>query len=395
VSAATSTSAASSRAVTPEPGVAVRLDGVTKRFGAVLAVDDVDLDVLEGEFLTMLGPSGSGKTTMLRMIAGFERPTAGRVLLHGEDVTTWPPFDRDVNTVFQDYALFPHMSVAANVEYGLRVKRVAKAERRTRVDEALEVVRLSGFETRRPTQLSGGQRQRVALARALINRPRVLLLDEPLAALDRKLREEMQVELKQIQEHVGITFVLVTHDQGEALTMSDRIAVFNVGRVEQVGTPADVYERPATDFVAGFVGASNVLEGSAAASLLGSAAPVTIRPEKIRLAEPGTEPTDGEVAAPGEIRDVRYLGSDTRYRVALDAGADLVVDSQNLTTTSTDATAAQGRRVTLVFRREHVRAIAITKDSEEPDPDEGLRGDAPQQIDPADNTSDEKEGVTG
>jgi len=345
--------------------VAVRLEAVTKRFGAVVAVDRVDLEVLDGEFLTMLGPSGSGKTTMLRLVAGFELPSEGRILLHGDDVTRWPPFDRDVNTVFQDYALFPHMSVAQNVEYGLKVKKVARAERRARVEETLGVVRLTGFEARRPAQLSGGQRQRVALARALVNRPRVLLLDEPLAALDRKLREEMQVELKQIQEHVGITFVLVTHDQSEALTMSDRIAVFNEGRVEQIGSPADVYERPETEFVADFVGTSNVLEGPAAVALLGASAPVTIRPEKIRLAEPGTVTAAGEVAAPGEIRAVRYLGSDTRYRVALDAGGELVVDSQNLTTTSTDAHQAQGKRVELVFRREHARTIATAEEPED------------------------------
>jgi putative spermidine/putrescine transport system ATP-binding protein len=362
--------AAPARVTTVSAGpvdTAVRLEHVTKRFGAVTAVDAVDLDVLEGEFLTMLGPSGSGKTTMLRLIAGFERPTDGRILLHGDDVTGWPPFDRDVNTVFQDYALFPHMSVAQNVEYGLRVKRVGKAERADRVAEILGVVRLVGFEGRRPAQLSGGQRQRVALARALVNRPRVLLLDEPLAALDRKLREEMQVELKQIQEQVGITFVLVTHDQSEALTMSDRIAVFNDGRVEQVGSPADVYERPETEFVADFVGTSNVLEGPAAAAVLGSPAAVTIRPEKIRLEEPGAPVADGELAAPGEIRTVLYLGSETRYRVALEAGGELVVDSQNLKTTSSDALAAQGRRVELVFRREHARAITIeAHDDSEP-----------------------------
>jgi len=348
----------------PDAAVAVRLEGVTKRFGSILAVDAVDLDVLEGEFLTMLGPSGSGKTTMLRLIAGFETPTGGRVLLHGDDMTTWPPFDRDVNTVFQDYALFPHMSVAQNVEYGLRVKRVPKAQRKARVEEALGVVRLVGMEGRRPTQLSGGQRQRVALARALVNRPRVLLLDEPLAALDRKLREEMQIELKQIQEHVGITFVLVTHDQSEALTMSDRIAVFNNGRLEQVGSPADVYERPETEFVADFVGTSNLLEGAAAADILGDSAPVSIRPEKIRFGAPGEPAGDGEIVAHGTIRDVRYLGSDTRYRVALDAGGDLVVDSQNLATTSSDALDAQGRRVELVFRREHVRQIATSLESD-------------------------------
>jgi putative spermidine/putrescine transport system ATP-binding protein len=347
--------------------VAVRLEQVTKRFGSVVAVDRVDLDVIDGEFLTMLGPSGSGKTTMLRLVAGFELPTEGRVLLHGEDVTRRAPFDRDVNTVFQDYALFPHMSVAKNVEYGLKVKKIARAERRARVEETLGVVRLVGFEDRRPAQLSGGQRQRVALARALVNRPRVLLLDEPLAALDRKLREEMQVELKQIQEHVGITFVLVTHDQGEALTMSDRIAVFNEGRVEQVGTPADVYERPATEFVADFVGTSNVLEGPAAVAVFGEPTAVTIRPEKIRLVEPGTPVVDGELAAPGEVRDVRYLGPDTRYRVALDAGGELVVNSQNLSTTSSDALAARGRRVELVFRREHARAIATSDEHDDSD----------------------------
>ena len=353
--------------------VAVRLERVTKRFGSVLAVDEVDLDVRHGEFLTMLGPSGSGKTTMLRMIAGFELPTAGRVFLEGRDVTNWPPFDRDVNTVFQDYALFPHMSVAKNIEYGLRVKKVARSERVTRVDEALDVVRLAGFEDRKPAQLSGGQRQRVALARALINRPRVLLLDEPLAALDRKLREEMQVELKHIQQRVGITFVLVTHDQGEALTMSDRIAVFNNGRVEQIASPAEIYERPATPFVADFVGTSNLLSGAAAQSILGDPSPVSIRPEKIRLGEPDEVAADGEVAAPGTIRDVLYLGSDTRYRVSLDADAELIVDRQNLAVTSTDALTARGRRVALVFRREHALPIAIAASAR---PDTGLdKGD--------------------
>jgi putative spermidine/putrescine transport system ATP-binding protein len=294
------------------------------------------------------------------MIAGFERPTSGRVVLHDEDVTDWPPFDRDVNTVFQDYALFPHMTVAKNIEYGLRVKKVPRSERKERVTEALDVVRLGGFEDRRPSQLSGGQRQRVALARALVNRPRVLLLDEPLAALDRKLREEMQVELKHIQERVGITFVLVTHDQGEALTMSDRIAVFNNGRVQQIASPAEIYEAPSTPFVADFVGTSNLLSGDAATALLGDDAPVTVRPEKIRLGDAGETAGDGEIAAPGTITDVLYLGSDTRYRVAIDAGAELIVDRQNLTVTSTDALTARGRPVVLIFRREHVRPVATT-----------------------------------
>ncbi len=260
---------------------AVRLEGVRKEYGdavgrrvgrntdtggtsQVVAVDGIDLDVRDGEFFSMLGPSGSGKTTTLRMIAGFEAPTAGRILLHGRDVTNVPPFDRDVNTVFQDYALFPHLTVADNVAYGLMVRKVPKPERSKRVADALRMVRLEGFDRRKPAQLSGGQRQRVALARALVNRPRVLLLDEPLGALDLKLREEMQIELKAIQQQVGITFIYVTHDQEEALTMSDRMAVFNAGRIEQLGSPAEVYERPKTRFVAGFVGTSNLLTGEVA-----------------------------------------------------------------------------------------------------------------------------------
>ena len=235
---------------------AVRLESVVKHYGDVVAVAGVDLEVRDGEFFSMLGPSGSGKTTTLRMIAGFELPTSGRILLHGADVTAIPPFDRDVNTVFQDYALFPHMTVGDNVAYGLVVRKVPKADRVSRVTEALRMVRLEGYEKRKPSQLSGGQRQRVALARALVNRPRVLLLDEPLGALDLKLREEMQIELKAIQQAVGITFIYVTHDQEEALTMSDRLAVFNQGRIEQIGAPAEVYERPLTRFVAGFVGTS-------------------------------------------------------------------------------------------------------------------------------------------
>ena len=246
--------------------IAVRLESVVKRFGDVAAVDGVNLDVRRGEFFSMLGPSGSGKTTCLRMIAGFETPTSGRILLDGEDVSRLAPYERDVNTVFQDYALFPHMTVAGNVEYGLKVKRVAKGERQERVNEALAMVQLSAFGERKPAQLSGGQRQRVALARALVNRPQVLLLDEPLGALDLKLRQAMQIELKEIQQSVGLTFIYVTHDQEEALTMSDRLAVFNRGQIEQVGTPAEVYERPATGFVAGFVGVSNVLDGSVGAA---------------------------------------------------------------------------------------------------------------------------------
>src|SRR5438105_6013716 len=266
--------------------VAVQLDGVSRRFGDVVAVDGVDLEVRRGEFFSMLGPSGSGKTTCLRMIAGFEVPSEGRVLLGGRDVTRLAPYERDVNTVFQDYALFPHMTVAENVGYGLKVKGVARAERRDRVEEALRMVRLEGYGARKPSALSGGQRQRVALARALVNQPSVLLLDEPLGALDLKLRQQMQIELKAIQQRVGLTFIYVTHDQEEALTMSDRLAVMNAGRIEQVGSPADVYEDPRTPFVAGFVGTSNMLTGEAARAVTGSPAPLTIRPEKIRMIRP-------------------------------------------------------------------------------------------------------------
>jgi putative spermidine/putrescine transport system ATP-binding protein len=349
------TGAAHDRPATP---AAVRLESVEKRYGDVVAVAGVDLDVRDGEFFSMLGPSGSGKTTTLRMIAGFELPTAGRILLHGADVTSVPPFDRDVNTVFQDYALFPHMTVGDNVAYGLVVRKVAKPDRVTRVTEALRMVRLEGYEGRKPSQLSGGQRQRVALARALVNRPRVLLLDEPLGALDLKLREEMQIELKAIQQAVGITFIYVTHDQEEALTMSDRLAVFNQGRIEQIGAPAEVYERPATRFVAGFVGTSNLLTGEVAERIIGSAGTYTIRPEKIRLAEPDASVGPDETSATGVIRGVVYLGPDTRYVVRLDAGAELVVTQQNLSTTSTEALAQEGKAVRLVWKRQHQLPIA-------------------------------------
>jgi len=324
----------------------------------VVAVNGIDLEIADGEFFSMLGPSGSGKTTTLRMIAGFELPTAGRVLLHGHDVTRLAPFERDVNTVFQDYALFPHMTVADNVAYGLLVRKVARPERERRVADALRMVRLEGYDRRKPGQLSGGQRQRVALARALVNRPRVLLLDEPLGALDLKLREEMQLELHQIQHDVGITFIYVTHDQEEALTMSDRIAVFNQGRIEQVGAPADVYERPATRFVAGFVGTSNLISGATAETVTGRRGLFTVRPEKIRLEEPGAPVAPDEYTAPGRIRSVVYLGPDTRYHVELDAGGELVVTQQNLATSSMEALAQQGRAVRLIWKRQHHREVA-------------------------------------
>ncbi|MCU1504227.1 MAG: potA, partial [Ilumatobacteraceae bacterium] len=298
---------------------AVQLVRLVKRFDDVTAVDDITLEIEEGEFFSLLGPSGSGKTTVLRMIAGFELPTAGAVLLAGADVTHLAAYDRDVNTVFQDYALFPHMSVMQNVEYGLRVKRVPRAERRRRAGEMLDSVRLGQLAARRPHQLSGGQRQRVALARALVNRPRVLLLDEPLGALDLKLREEMQVELKSIQRDVGITFVFVTHDQGEALSMSNRVAVLNEGRVEQIGTPREIYERPSSAFVAGFVGTSNLVPAAQARLLMGATTAVSIRPERIRMAAVGAPPPPGDVLTSGIVTDVQYLGADCRVRVQLDA----------------------------------------------------------------------------
>jgi putative spermidine/putrescine transport system ATP-binding protein len=330
----------------------VRLQDVRKTYGDVVAVGGVDLDVAPGEFFTLLGPSGSGKTTTLRLIAGFERPDGGRIELHGRDVTRVPPYQRDVNTVFQDYALFPHMSVGENIAYGLRVKGVPRRERRSRVDEVLRIVRLPGLGDRKPVQLSGGQRQRVALARALVNSPRVLLLDEPLGALDLKLRQEMQIELRRIQREVsdiGMTFVYVTHDQEEALTMSDRLAVFNEGRIEQVGTPAEVYERPATEFVAGFIGVSNVITRDART--------FTVRPEKIKILDTGEETTRGETVESGLIRDVVYVGMFTRYVVELDSGGELTVVRQNLETSSQEALESRGRRVRLAWRPEHTYVI--------------------------------------
>jgi putative spermidine/putrescine transport system ATP-binding protein len=338
---------------------AIRLRGLRKEFPGtppVVAVAGADLEVGAGEFFSMLGPSGSGKTTVLRMIAGFEEPTAGTVELGGTDVTRQPPHRRDVNTVFQDYALFPHMSVLDNVEYGLRVKRVPAAEARRRAGEALEQVRLGDHGARTPAQLSGGQRQRVALARALVNQPQVLLLDEPLGALDLKLREEMQVELKAIQRDVGITFLFVTHDQEEALTLSDRIAVFDAGRIEQVGTAREVYEQPSSGFVAGFVGTSNLLSGSTARDVLGREGSYGIRPEKIHLAAPGGPAEGDAVRTTGTIAEVVYAGPVTRYVVDLAAGGRLVVLEQNGHRTAPDG-AVRGATVELQWAPRHVIEI--------------------------------------
>jgi len=336
---------------------AILFKNVSRHFGEVKAVDDIELEIKDGEFFSMLGPSGSGKTTCLRMIAGFDRPTSGQIILYGQDVSNLPPYERPVNTVFQDYALFPHMTIDENIGYGLMIKSVAKAERVKRVDEMLDLVRLRGFGYRKPSQLSGGQRQRVALARALINHPKVLLLDEPLGALDLKLRQQMQVELKNIQREVGITFIFVTHDQEEALTMSDRIAVFSEGKVEQVGTPSDVYEHPSSSFVAGFVGTSNLVSGEVAERITGSPRRFSVRPEKIRLAEPRDEIESDMFSIDGRVRDVVYLGLYTRYLVELDGGGDLVVVEQNLKTTSMDVTKAKGRNVRLLWKREHVSYV--------------------------------------
>jgi putative spermidine/putrescine transport system ATP-binding protein len=336
----------------PEP--AIRLDGLRKTFGKVTAVDGIDMTIAEGEFFAMLGPSGSGKTTVLRIIAGFEQPSGGSVWLEGRDVTRQAPFERDVNTVFQDYALFPHMSVRDNVAYGLRVRHVPRAKRRELADEALATVRMHGMGDRKPSQLSGGQRQRVALARALVVQPKVLLLDEPLGALDLKLREDMQVELKALQRQVGITFIFVTHDQQEALTMSDRIAVINEGSIEQVGSATEVYEHPATSFVAGFVGTSNLIGGEAAEQMLGRSGVYSVRPEKIRISADIDAPVNpDEDSATGEVAEVIYAGPATRFVVDLDAGVRLVAMQQNLHGSADDALRYRDEKVRLVWKKDH------------------------------------------
>ena len=338
---------------------AVSASGLRKAYGDVVALERLSLDVWPGEFFTLLGPSGSGKTTTLRLIAGFERPDAGSVALDGVDVTSRPPYQRDVNTVFQDYALFPHMTIAENVAYGLMVKGVGRKDRMQRATEALQLVQLADVGKRKPIQLSGGQRQRVALARALINRPRVLLLDEPLGALDLKLRQDMQLELKRIQRELteDVTFVYVTHDQDEALTMSDRIAVFSTGRIEQVGSPREIYERPANEFVAGFVGTSNIVERDGRRC--------TVRPEKVRLLPEDAPMPDGRITEAGTVREVVYLGSVTRYVVALDRGGTLVALRQNDESSDGDAPEERGRRVRLAWAPQHMTAVEAPSAADE------------------------------
>jgi spermidine/putrescine transport system ATP-binding protein len=364
------------------PAVDVRLVDVVKRFGDMVAVDHIDLEVQDGEFFSLLGPSGCGKTTTLRMIGGFEEPTSGLIELQGEDVTWLPPYRRNVNTVFQNYALFPHLSIYENVAFGLRRKGIRDSEVKSRVGEMLELVELPGFERRKPSQISGGQAQRVALARALINKPAVLLLDEPLGALDLKLRKQMQVELKRIQQEVGITFIYVTHDQEEAMTMSDRIAVMSQGRYEQLGDPESLYERPSTRFVAGFLGVSNLLPGAvqgtdgryatvkltddtsvrAPSGLVGGkhAVSIGVRPEKIRLRAPsdGAGTPDGHNQLRGVVRDASYLGVSTQYQVEARGGARLTVYEQNVERATRSELWAPGEEVLLTWSPDHSFVVA-------------------------------------
>lgn len=342
-----------SAAATP----AIRFREVSRRYGDVAAVRDVTFEILDREFFAILGPSGSGKTTCLRLIAGFDQPSSGSLELHGVEAAGVPPYARDVNTVFQDYALFPHMTVAENVAYGLMIRKVPAAERARRAQEMLDLIRLPDIGRRRPGQLSGGQRQRVALARALASRPRVLLLDEPLGALDLKLRQDMQVELKALQQKIGITFVHVTHDQDEALAMSDRLAVFRDGRLEQIGTPRDVYEHPRTSFVADFLGVSNLLSGAAAQSIAGSADSIAIRPEKIAIRSESHPVGPDQCSASGVVHDVVYLGSHTRYLVQLDPGPTVTVIEQNRDDTPSERRFDAGARVRVSWDRRHNRPV--------------------------------------
>jgi putative spermidine/putrescine transport system ATP-binding protein len=335
----------------------VEIRGLSKSFGDVKAVSSVNLDIDAGEFITLLGPSGSGKTTVLRMIAGFEDPDAGSIKLNGEDITHLPPFDRDVNTVFQDYALFPHMTIQENVEYGLRARKVSKEIRAKQALEAIASVKLEHAVDRLPHQLSGGQRQRIALARALVLRPRVLLLDEPLGALDRQLREEMQVELKNIQRSAGITFIFVTHDQEEAMRMSDRIVVFDQGKVEQVGTPQDVYNHPKTRFVAGFLGAANIVDSTDAMKAFGKNHNLSIRPERMRILPQSEKPSNGEMSVSGIIKEVAFVGANTIFMVKTEFGFMLNVSRTNTELLGRDTSFATGDQVLVAWPIGHAVEI--------------------------------------
>ena len=335
----------------------VSLRGVNKYFDQVHAVANLDLDVKAGEFFSMLGPSGSGKTTVLRLIAGFETASSGRVVIESQDVTDLAPFDRPVNTVFQDYALFPHMSIQENVEYGLRTRKVPKAERAKQALEAIDSVKLSHLSQRLPHQLSGGQRQRIALARALVLRPKVLLLDEPLGALDKQLREEMQVELKRIQREAGITFIFVTHDQEEAMRMSDRIAVFNEGSIEQIGTPQQVYEKPQTKFVASFLGVSNIFDGAAAKEIFGSNTMVNIRPERIKLVPADTKLNTGESGVVGTIIEASYIGATTIFLIQTQSGQRVIATRINEELPDQINRFETGDRVGAVWKSDHSAVI--------------------------------------
>ncbi|MEY3452517.1 MAG: ABC transporter ATP-binding protein [Ilumatobacteraceae bacterium] len=335
----------------------IEIRSLAKAFGSVKAVDNVSLDIESGEFITLLGPSGSGKTTVLRLIAGFEEPDGGSISLNGTDITHLPPFDRDVNTVFQDYALFPHMTAQENVEYGLRTRKVPKPQRAQQAREAIASVKLEHAVDRLPHQLSGGQRQRIALARAMVLRPKVLLLDEPLGALDRQLREEMQSELKSIQREAGITFIFVTHDQEEALRMSDRIVIFNEGRVEQVGTPEQVYERPATRFVAGFLGAANIISGESAKSIFGRPTTVSIRPERMRLTPQNSATAGDETSVSATVREAAFVGASTVYVVDTDDGVRLSISRTNTQSPGHDNRFAVGERVLVVWQQSQVAEL--------------------------------------
>jgi spermidine/putrescine transport system ATP-binding protein len=359
----------------------IRLDSVTKRFADVVAVDDLTLEIPRGAFYALLGPSGCGKTTTLRMVGGFEDPTEGKVFLGGDEVTNLPPYKRDVNTVFQSYALFPHLSVERNVSFGLERKKVAKSEAESRVAEALEMVQLGGYGKRKPAQLSGGQQQRVALARALVNRPRALLLDEPLGALDLRLRKQLQIELKKIQQEVGITFVHVTHDQEEAMSMADTIAVMSEGKIEQAGSAAELYERPRTAFVANFLGVSNLVDARLRASQNGhstvethdgatlhvpsdrigphgsDAVRIGVRPEKVRLSPAGAETTDGANVLRGTVVVASFLGVSIQYVIRAAGGEELTVFAQNLEGAEPESL-GPGREVQLSWDPQHTFVVA-------------------------------------